>query len=305
MYAAPRMTSRAHTNPTRKQALAGVFTLALAAASSLSGANECIADDAPVAESAQNEKWQKVYQGVAASITMQRGEQALYFHSVPLLFYTNPVRTNDQHGAIFLWTEKGRPAVLGSIWSGVTPRTDATLRNVTHEWHSLLEDADVRATRSGEQLWKSGEVGIAWQTLAGAPVPSESRATRLVQMRALARRLSAKITEEDRQGELRLMAQPLYRYPTDAAGAVDGALFVYCLATDPELILLVEVREEKGRPAYHVALARFGNLAMTVADGKRAIWSCERGKPGRSDGKYHLKWRAEQMPAQQTQEARQ
>jgi len=92
------------------------------------------------------------------------------------------------------------------------------------------------------------------------------------------------------------MTQPLYRYPTDVPGALDGALFVYCMATDPELVLLVEAREEQGVAAFHVAFARFGNLAMTVADGQQTLWSCERGKAGRSDGKYYLKWRAEQMP---------
>ena len=115
-------------------------------------------------------------------------------------------------------------------------------------------------------------------------------------MRALARKLSTSITAEE-ESELRLMTQPLYRYPTDASGALDGALFVYCMATDPELILLVEAREAKGSSAFYVAFARFGNLAMTVTDGQRTLWSCERGKPGRSDGKYYLKWRAEQMPA--------
>jgi hypothetical protein len=235
---------------------------------------------------------------------MQRAQQKLEFHSVPLLFYTNPVRTNDQHGAIFLWTEKGRPAVLGSIWSGV-PRADAAVRNITHEWHSLLEDPDVRAVRNESELWRSGEAGIAWLRLTDAPTPSENRNTRLVQMRSLARRLSPGITEQERESELRLMTQPLYRYPADVTGAFDGALFVYCLATDPELILLVEAREAKPKTfEYQAALARFGNLAMTVADGERTIWSCERGKPGRSDGKYYLKWRAEQMPAEPIREAR-
>ena len=122
----------------------------------------------PGPQTAQNEKWRKAYQGIASSVKMHRGDRPLEPQPVPLLFYTNPVRTNDQHGAIFLWTEKGRPAVLGSIWSALN-RQDSASRNVTHEWHSLLEDPDVRAVRSDVELWRSGEAGIAWQSLPALP----------------------------------------------------------------------------------------------------------------------------------------
>ena len=68
---------------------------------------------------------------------MQHGQQRLTLLEKPLLFYTNPVRMNDQHGAIFLWTEAGRPAVIGSIWSAIN-RQNPSSRIVSHEWHSLL-----------------------------------------------------------------------------------------------------------------------------------------------------------------------
>lgn len=265
-----------------------------------------LAQEPPVAKSAEEalrDKWQAAYKSIAASIEMRRGETQLELLPSPLLFYTNPVRTNDQHGAIFLWTDKGRPAVFGSIWSAINRQTP-TSRNVTHEWHSLIESDNARALRGDQTLWTSAEPGIAWQTLAGTPAPAQTRAARLVQMRALSRRLAPTITVEE-ESELRLMPQPLYRYPTETPGVIDGALLVYCMATDPELIMLIEAREEKSGPAYYVAIARFGNLAMTVKDGERTVWSCERGKPGRSDGKYYLRWRAEQMPAQPSEERRQ
>src|SRR5439155_5338408 len=69
------------------------------------------------ADAAVRDKWQASYKAIADSITMQHGKLPLKLLDQPLRFYTNPVRTNDQHGAIFLWTEQGRPAVIGSIWS--------------------------------------------------------------------------------------------------------------------------------------------------------------------------------------------
>jgi len=240
------------------------------------------------------DQWQQVYQKIAGSIDMRRGETLLVLEKTPLLFYTNPVRLNQQHGSIFLWTQSGRPAVFGSIWSAVN-RNDPTVRFVTHEFHSLAESSDVRASKDAVQVWTAGEAGIEWQTLADSPAPAASRPSRLIQMRQLARRLNARITAEE-ASDLRLMTNPLYRYPESAIGH-DGAVFAFCLATDPELILLVEADLAASKPAYKAAFARFGNLAMEVADGDKRIWTCDRGTPGRSEGKYYLRWRAEEMPA--------
>ena len=256
------------------------------------------------AEKALREKWQAVYAEIAQSIEMRCGEKKFALEEKPILFYTNPVRATDQHGTIFLWTDRGRPAVFGSVWSALN-RTDTSLRNITHEWHSLVEEPDVQAVRGGQTDWTSGEPGIAWQSLHSeletAPAPASSRAGRLVQMREIARGLTAAITAEE-ANELRLMTQPLYRYPElsnleNAPGAIDGAIFVYSLATDPELILLVEATETTNKSAYRVAFARFGNLAMDVKQGERTLWTCDRGTPGRSNGKYYLHWRVEQRKA--------
>jgi hypothetical protein len=257
----------------------------------------CICASADDADQALREKWQGVYGEIARSIEMQRGEAVLTLEDKPLLFYTNPVRATDQHGTMFLWTQAGRPAVIGSVWSALN-RTNPSLRNITHEWHSLVEEPDVQAVRGGRTEWTSGEPGLAWQALAAAPAPASSRPARLVQMREIARGLTASITAEE-VGELRLMPQPLYRYPEKTPQAIDGALFVYALATDPELILLVEANKSSplGTLVYRIAFARFGNLAMAVKDGERTLWSCDRGSPGRSDGKYYLHWRVEQRPA--------
>ncbi len=247
----------------------------------------------PPDEKQLRDQWQQVYQTIAGRIDMRRGETALELEKVPLLFYTNPVRLNQQHGSIFLWTQSGRPAVFGSIWSAVN-RNDPSVRFVTHEFHSLADSDDVRASKDNVQLWSAGEAGIAWQSLANSPVPAATRPARLIQMRQLARRLSARITAEE-ASDLRLMTNPLYRYPENAA--TDGGLFAYCMATDPEVILLVEAAADTRLPGYRVACARFGNLAMEVRDGDKPIWRCDRGTPGRAEGKYYLRWRAEEMPA--------
>jgi len=255
----------------------------------------------PAAESSLNKKWQQVYRSIAESLEMRRGQVKLTLAPAALSYYTNPVRTNDQHGAIFLWTEEGRPAVFGSIWSAES-RTDPKTRNVTHEWHSLVEDPDVTTTRNGRLLWNCGESGIAWLPLAELAPPAASRSARLVQMRDISRRYSVDIQAEG-ESDLRLGSQPLYRYSEKTGGAIDGAIFAFGMATDPELLVLVEAQNKDQKPAWHVAFARFGNKAMKVMEGERLVWSCGAGAPGRSEGKYHLFWRVEQMPAEPTPES--
>ncbi|HEX5106764.1 MAG TPA: hypothetical protein VFV87_23250 [Pirellulaceae bacterium] len=273
------------------------FACLLLLSSMLSAAAAEEPADSSSAEQALRTRWQEVYGEIAASIEMSDGRSPLRLHDNPLLSYSNPVRSTDQHGSIFLWTDRGRPAVFGSIWSAEN-RTDHSLRNITHEFHSLSTSQNVQAIRDGRVQWSAGEPGIEWQTLADAPAPATTRSARLVQMRDLARRLTAKITAPE-ETELRLMPRPLYRYPEDTAGAMDGALLVFVLATDPELILLIEA-DDSDKPVYRTAIARFGNVSMSVAYGDRQIWSCDRGTPGRSEGKYYLHWRIDQRPANLT-----
>ncbi len=267
--------------------LAALFASALFTSASL-------AQDKP-ADDALRDKWKQAYQKIAESIEMHGGDAVLKMHDRPLLFYTNPVVDTDQHGAIFLWTKDGRPAILGSIWSARN-RSDEESRFVAHEWHSLSDEVDLTATRAGQLLWKAGEPGITWLTLADVPRPAPSRANRLVQMRSLARRLSAR-AEGERNTELRLMTQPLHRYHENTAGALDGAIFACALATDPELLLWIEAAGERGTESWRVAIARFGILPMTVKDGEKTIWSCPEGKGMVREGKYCVIWRAELMPA--------
>lgn len=277
------------------QSIASSFCLSFFCPLLLFGEAICIADE-PAAAAALREKWQQSYKLIADSLEMTRGQVTLRLEPAALLFYTNPVRTNDQHGAIFLWTEAGRPAVIGSIWSAAD-RTDPKKRNVTHEWHSLVEEPDVKTTRKGQILWNCEEAGVAWQKLDQLAPPAASRPARLVQMRAIPGRYSVKI-EVEGESDLRLVSQPLYRYPEKVPGVIDGAIFSFAMATDPELLVVVEAHEQDQKPAWHIAFARFGNNGMKVMEGDKLVWSCSAGAPGRSEGKYHLFWRAEQMPAE-------
>lgn len=109
-----------------------------------------------------------------------------------------------------------------------------------HEFQSLSAES-MRFEYDGRAVWTPGKTGVAFKPLAGAPVPAKSSNGRLVQMRQLARRFSIKDDFEGAsQDKLRLMTTPLLRYSSKSA--TDGALFTFAHGTDPELLVMLEVR---------------------------------------------------------------
>jgi hypothetical protein len=99
-------------------------------------------------------------------------------------------------------------------------------------------------------------------------------------MRELARRFRAASYKPDAPNELRLLSQPLYRYPKETAEVLDGALFAFTEANDPEVFLLLEaVALDNGkRHEWRYALARSTTFRITVhLDGREVFAAaCQR-----------------------------
>lgn len=228
-------------------------------------------------EVAQVRRWHAVYRQRAGEFVVEkRGETTvpLTLVPVPLQTWTNPIRGDTQHGTVHLWTEAGRPAVIGSVWSALDQK-DRSQRNLCYEFHSL-SSAPVSARLADRNWWSPQEAGVEWLPLPAAPQPGSTRAARLRNLRDLAGELQAEIVGDDPKPDtgLRLLPQPLYRYPDDAAGAVDGALFAFVIATDPELFVLIELHRDEttGETAWRLAPARFTGDPLRLRRGERTIW---------------------------------
>ena len=183
----------------------------------------------------------------------------------PLLRWSNPV-LGSFHGSVYLWTDKGRPAVVASIYKKYVPLP----HHLGIEFHSLT-DGPAKAERDGNADWAPERGGITFQPVPGAAAPADTAAGRLRQLRALAVEFSAKKTDRKAIGRgLRLLTQPVYRYQnTDS----DGALFAFVEGTDPEVFLLIEDRAgDKGR-AWQYALARMNSVEIHVAHRGHEVWS--------------------------------
>jgi len=217
----------------------------------------------------QRERLLKLHLGDALEYTMYRDasqKEKLEFRKEPVYVWTNPVRAAQQDGVVFIWTSRGRPEAIGTIFSNPA----GEIRGITHEFHSLSLGT-LHVTRRGrhENLWNPRRPGIELAPIEGAPPPARAAAQRLLQMRAMAREFSASTRDaKDRRWELRLLAQPLYRYESTDPDVLDGALFAFVTSagTDPETLLVIETRKPAGggTPVWHRGHARFTDLDLSV-----------------------------------------
>jgi hypothetical protein len=162
--------------------------------------------------------------------TLDQASQRLDLQPRSLLNWSNAERGADV-GALFLWTDKGRPQLIACAFG-----RDRSLR---HEFHSLSETS-LSARRDGSEIHRF-DPGLAWQMLPQAPAAAKERPLRLAQMRRQAQRFRVVMGNRD-AAEMRLLTQPLYRSPAELDE--DIALFVFVQGTDPECVLQLQVAAE-------------------------------------------------------------
>ena len=206
----------------------------------------------------------------------------LTLRAEPALTWTNPLRETDG-GLVFLWLDNGRPAVAACFYRA---RWEGKLTEA-HEFHSLAPTA-LDVTLKGQPIWEPEAAGVTFRAIPDAPRPAPDAPGRLRQMRALAREFRVQVDPGAKGTDLRPLSQPIYRYESTPA---DGALFAFVLTTDPEALLLIEAREEKGQPAWHYAFARMTDHALEARLRDRTVWEVPKDQGGdRFHGPYCVRW---------------
>ena len=189
----------------------------------------------------------------------------------PLLRWTNPY-TGVEAGLFSAWLDDdGRPMAVAQIY--LYPKTNDDWRI---ELQSLCDGPmEFRSDQSG--TWQPKVPGVEWHKLEKkAPKPSDRKAIRLAQMRKIARRFRGDDTIAN-NSILRLMPNPSIRYEAPKKGVIDGALFLMVNGTDPEMMLQIEVREDKKtkKPAYFWALSRMTSYQLVAYLDGEVVWRPE------------------------------
>jgi hypothetical protein len=228
-------------------------------------AGEAKAEPAP----AVSESIQKLYRQDAEKYVFETGAekpQALKLVEKPIMRWSND---DDWSGDVFMWTDKGVPAVVGCILSGPSGETN---RIVFHEFHLLADKPLAPVELLTKRKWQPKE-GLTRIPLADAPKPAPTAAARLTQMRQLTRKFTAHM-EADGIWELRLLSQPLFHYGDEKGEVVDGALFAYVWTkgTDLEVILLLECRKHAKELVWTYAPVRFSNRQVWLKNDGKEVW---------------------------------
>ena len=204
------------------------------------------------------------------------GQPKLKFEPREVLKWTNPVR-HRQMGVVHLWLHEGRAEAMSTVFTSQSAEND-TDNVVMHEFQSLSLRQITATGRDGQVRWSPTQPGLVLQPISGAPEPADSPTVRLRQMRTLAREYSAHSISyygETARWELRLLAQPLYRYEPKSANVLDGAVFAFVSSagTDPEIILPIEARKVGDRWTWHAGGARFSDHSLYLRHQDKDVWT--------------------------------
>jgi hypothetical protein len=218
----------------------------------------------------------------------RRPDERWMLHPQPILRWTNPV-AGIRDGIVAMWTEGTRPVILAQVF----PTKD----NVWIEEFQSLAPGPFVMRDGPRAVWEPREAGETFHSLTDASVPADSAAKRLTQMRAIAREFAAfddfRIHHTDKETtrhELRLMANPVYRYEMQSLQVLDGAVFPFVLGTDPEVFVVIEAREKgDGSRAWEYQIAPLTCWGLEVKYTDKTVWTMEE-RFGKSSprGTYHV-----------------
>lgn len=210
-----------------------------------------------------------------------RGEvQILERVERPVLRWSNPLRDTDD-GALFIWAGKGRPAAALCIYN-------YGINDVDYEWQSLSPEP-LRATYRQATVWQPEAAKVEFHPIIGdGKLAASSPARRLTQMRSLLGDFAAAMGLGPRRHELRALTQPIYRYGNQT-DIIDGAIFAFVQATDPELLLLLEARQEQQQPpTWHWAAARMCSWHLELKYQENVVWTADRWDRSPDDRQPYL-----------------
>ena len=249
-------------------------------------------------KSEDNKSWRKFCDLTAQNVSVFEGVRGGLFRSAArstgrefqqlehaIFEHKNPFNQTE-HGLVYLWKqEDGRPVAIFTSLVNKSPR-DGRWGEII-EYHSL-HDKPLYATFGSDTIegsepyraahaWRPSE-GIKWNLVPKADDPANSAVRLRGQARSIVRRFECEATFYRRSGpqqySLRPLAKPVYTYDAKREGKlVGGLLTFYCRATDPEALLLLDVRpDDSGKLAWHYAVGNFTRGRIRFSLDKKEIW---------------------------------
>jgi hypothetical protein len=174
--------------------------------------------------------------------------------------YTDVPRQIEM-ATLWVWQDDGYPVALGKV--------EAYERKVGPRWlycFASLSTGLVDGKWPDGHRFQARRPGIAWAALDG-PVPQETAAGRLRQMKELFRRFSGTIRDDvlKTAEELRPLARPLHEYSAPGQSVAQGVLCgLTAHGTNPDVIVALEAVSPAGGTDGPKSW-RYGVVGMTAS----------------------------------------
>ncbi len=184
----------------------------------------------------------------------------------PLYSYVDSVR-HIADGGIWAWGE-GRPLAMIKSWENPDTRRTRVF--------SLTSEERVTAHGPQSLVWRPESLQVTPKPLTNTPVPDQSETIRLRRLKEQARRFSAHEMWDPNNSrfEMRLLVQPVHRYRDDKRQIIDGAVFLFAVDNNPQIVLLIEMlATEIGGSRWQYLLARVSSAELHVALDGQEVWS--------------------------------
>lgn len=214
-----------------------------------------------------SEQLQKHFQKTAETYVMEAEGQSLRLREKPLMNWLNNERQQDR-GALYVWELQGRPVALASIFS-YEYNSKVYCR---HEMISLAE-GPLTAKFDSQTVWSPQKSGMDWRPVEQSLTPANTANRRLIEMRSIAKQFSGKLFIPGAQpSKLIFLPQPLHRYESIKQGITDGAIFSFAVGTDPEILLVIEAKENAGKSSYRYSPLRSHYHALELEKDGAIVW---------------------------------
>ncbi len=205
-------------------------------------------------------------------------------HAAGLKLSDKPVfRYDDQprrfiDATMWVWTDQGRPVAFQKIEALEYGDPEAPSSRWQHCFTSTALDR-LAVEWPEKRHFRSTEPGIVFAPLAAAPAVAEGNAPRKRQARELARKFTGRIVTSPKANiaqQMRLLTTPILEYIDPQTKEYRGSVFgLSTNGTNPDVLVLLEVRGDEERPAWHFAPARMTCCEVTLSFADTKVWDVE------------------------------
>ncbi len=211
----------------------------------------------------------------------------------PLFRYSDSARTTTD-GTLWLWTQAERPIAVASLFNDSREGFQWNYELVSLSDSSLVVDG------RPDWNWRPAANPRKW-ILVTDPEPAGSESTRLLQMKTLLSQFRADEDQDGDQSQLRLLPRPVHRYRCPDEKIEDGALFLFALGTNPEVLVQIEAIAEMER-SWRIGFARLSAARLKVTRDDQPVWEAERVREWNPRHEYFSHYGPDRGDADQGQE---